>query len=80
MKDFEDQMRTIAEEFINAPSTPLSEARFRERIREVVAGVYSEGRCFLDRDEKPIRHYEDVEIIVTRGKHSMTASTIRRMP
>lgn len=75
----EQFINELSEKYLSEPSTPMTEAAFRNDVTCFVDQLYAYGNYLLDRSGEPIFDRVDVEIVVTRTNHTMSATTNRRV-
>jgi hypothetical protein len=78
IQELEQRMADIQDHFLGQPSQPITEAAFKSAVQALVRQFYAEGGFLLDRTEEPILSVDDVEVIVTRGRHILSATCVRR--
>lgn len=78
VEEFEQRMDEIGNHFLGMASTPLAEVAIKNAVLSLVHQHYAEGGYILDRVDNPILSMDDIEIIVTRTSHMLTAVAVRR--
>ncbi len=76
-ENFNKRLRELANSFLGMGSTRHNEIVFRSAVMHEVALLYAHGGSLADLQGRPIT-FEDVELIVSRGKHSKSVSAIRK--
>lgn len=74
-----DALTALAEKYVGAQSTRELETQVYNDTKAIIANLYAQGGYILDRSDKPIFNFTDVEIVVNRRDHQLSISIVRRM-
>ena len=80
VEDLWKELGEVGQSFLGEVSTEVARVMFQARCYEVINRFYAAGGRLADRWQVPIEKFEDVELVVTRGTHSMGVSAIRKYP